>query len=263
MQAHALTALLTEPNPPEFPFLTLLISGGHTMIVLAKSVTQFSILATTIDDAIGEAFDKAARDLDIPWTSAPGAALESLAASHLPGPTASTPISLPIPCKGQPEFSFSGLKYAVKRHIEVLGSSISSEQKSAIAHYFQLAACAQLEDKLGMVLRSPDQSSRDAKGRLWPRIDLPEGVRPDQITTVICSGGVASNHFLRKRLWSCLDQIARPDVSLKFPPLSLCTDNAAMIAWVGHLTFDQRTTDYTRHIRPKWSIDDLHHALSP
>lgn len=257
MQAHALTPLLTEEAPPQFPFLVLLVSGGHTMLVLATSVTEFKILATTSDDSIGDAFDKVARDLGIPWTSAPGAALESLAAKHVTSGGGSP--TFPIPCKGQPMFSYSGLKAAVQRHIESLDPrDLDDTTKASIASAFQRAACGQLQDKLNMVLRPSHQTS-DSRDRLYPRIDLPTGVRPDDIKTLVCSGGVASNSFIRSRLRQHLDEnLERFDVDLQFPPLNLCTDNAAMIAWVGHLIYDQRTQDdYSRHARPKWSMEDI------
>ena len=255
MQAHALTPLLTEPNPPAFPFLVLLVSGGHTMLVLATSVTEFSILATTNDDSIGDAFDKVARDLGIPWTSAPGAALEQLAERCTEGKTHG--VVFPIPCKGQSLFSYSGLKAAVQRHVESCGGvDMPETRRASIAAAFQTAACAQLEDKLSMILR-PSHIREDSRHRPYPRIALPDGVSADSIKTVVCSGGVASNAFLRSRLRSHLDSLERKNVDLQFPPLSLCTDNAAMIAWVGHLIYHQRTQDYSRHARPKWSMEDI------
>lgn len=256
MQAHALTPLLTQNVPPTFPFLVLLVSGGHTMLVLAKGVSEFNILATTSDDSVGDAFDKVARDLGIPWTSAPGAALESLAAKHTTT-SHKEQVAFPVPCRGLPAFSYSGLKAAVQRHIEASApSSLREEQKAEIAAAFQKAACAQLQDKLTMALR-PYTQSKDKRGRALPRINLPEGVLGDQIKTVVCSGGVASNAFLRATLRQHLDELGREDVELQFPPLKLCTDNAAMIAWTGHLIYEQRTCDYSRHARPKWSMEDI------
>lgn len=254
MQAHALTPLLTEKEPPNFPFLVLLVSGGHTMLVLARSVTEFRILATTKDDSIGDAFDKVARDLGIPWTSAPGAALEVLAGKDERREEA---LAFPIPCKGQAIFSYSGLKAAVQRHVESCGGTdMNDAQKAAIAAAFQRAACAQLEDKLSMALR-PSHVAQDSRNRPYPRIGLPDGVSGDDIKTLVCSGGVASNAFIRARLRTHLNRLDRNDVDLQFPPLSLCTDNAAMIAWVGHLIWSQRSDDYTRHARPKWSMEDI------
>ncbi|PWZ01392.1 peptidase M22, glycoprotease [Testicularia cyperi] len=368
MQAHALTPLLacqsdtmpesesrirsqhhdqhqeldsstpTQPAKagPAFPFLTLLVSGGHTMLVLAQSVGEFKILANTSDDSIGEAFDKVARDLGIPWTSAPGAALEALAAEatcptstsistaaakqeHVLAVDVDTAvgktsknekeekeksrIKFPVPCKGQPKFSFSGLKSAVSRFIEAeignqqtqtRGMGMGRKRAAEIAHAFQVAACEQLSDKLRMVLR-PSPSSplscsfgdpgglvgKDPKGRLYPRISLLPGslqanfqqtteqeaegggekkeplLQAESIQSVVVSGGVASNAFLRSTLRKCLDEMGRGDVGLYFPPLELCTDNAAMVAWTAHLDWSARTRDTSKLARAKWSLEEL------
>lgn len=132
---------------------------------------------------------------------------------------------------------------------------MDEREQATIAAAFQRAACAQLEDKLSMTLR-PSHLKADSRRRPYPRIDL-DGEFGDSIKTVVCSGGVASNGFIRTRLRKHLDSLDRKDVDLQFPPLSLCTDNAAMIAWVGHLIWSQRTQDYTRQARPKWSMEDI------
>lgn len=252
MQAHALTPLLTEESPPEFPFLVLLVSGGHTMLVLSKGVSEFRVLVSTSDDSIGDSFDKVARDLGIPWTSAPGKELERLAEQHQ---GKGEGVSFPIPCKGQAMFSYSGLKAAVQRHVEAKGI-VSDGERASIAQAFQEAAVGQLEDKLSLTLR-PSTQRTDGRGRVYPRLNL-ERLSGDEIKTVVCSGGVASNIFLRQRLRQALDELGRKDVELQFPPLSLCTDNAAMIAWTGHLLWHQRTHgDYSRQARAKWSIEDI------
>ncbi|KAG6857286.1 hypothetical protein H0H87_007120, partial [Tephrocybe sp. NHM501043] len=119
MQAHALTPLLTSPSHhPQFPFLTLLVSGGHTLLLLATSPTRFRILATTPDESIGRAFDKVSRLLNVPWAGAsPGAALDAFCDS--PGPP--TPDSVlppfPRPFRGQLAFSFSSLHSHVERYL--------------------------------------------------------------------------------------------------------------------------------------------------
>ncbi|KAI3617156.1 hypothetical protein CBS9595_003065 [Malassezia furfur] len=101
MRAHALTPLLTETTPPAFPFLTLLVSGGHTQLVLAHSLHHFQILATTLDDSVGNTFDKFARALDLGWQSAPGALVEALAARA----SERSPELLPRIMLGAPSFS--------------------------------------------------------------------------------------------------------------------------------------------------------------
>lgn len=240
MRAHALTPLLTEAQPPAFPFLTLLVSGGHTMLVLVHSLDRFAILADTLDDSVGNAFDKFARELQLGWQSASGALVEALAAHAQPH----EPV-LPHILLGTPTFSYSGLRSAAARHIARVGgaAAMSHAAKAALAHDFQVAAFAPLEDKVVRAL-VPQQ-------RGW---QLP-GMDPMSIRSVVCSGGVASNQFLRHRLRCALDKHGRSDVALHFPPLSLCVDNAAMIAWAAHLYWHTRTHDMTTHVVAKWPID--------
>lgn len=126
-QAHALTPLLTSPPPsvPTFPFLTLLVSGGHTLLLLASSIRRFKILATTRDEAVGRTIDKVARDLHLKWDGrAPGAALEAFCRNGLADSVDKSeqlPAIQPfkIPLKGELAFSFSGLHSSVDRYIEM------------------------------------------------------------------------------------------------------------------------------------------------
>lgn len=126
------------------------------------------------------------------------------------------------------------------------------EQKAALAHSFQQAAFAQLEDKVVRALAGPTPPKRLPKG--W-HLGESASIDPLSITSVVCSGGVASNGYLRERLRTALDAYGRSDASLYFPPLSLCVDNAAMIAWAGHLYWPCRTTDTTPHVVAKWPLD--------
>ncbi|KDN40161.1 peptidase M22, glycoprotease [Tilletiaria anomala UBC 951] len=247
MAAHALTPFFTEESPPAFPFLTLLVSGGHTMLVLAESVQKYQILATTSDDSIGDAFDKAARDMGIPWGgntahSNPGAALEAFAAAadittvqelkeHL---RKQKNIALPSAMRGQLAFSYSGLKATVTRAVQALPSDVKTRR--ALAHLFQEAAVAQISEKLRLVLQRT--------------LDLP-------IKDVVCSGGVASNSFLRQHLRDTLDAAGKEGTRLLFPPLEFCTDNAAMIAHTGLLFYEQRTHDLSIQPVAKWNLEDL------
>lgn len=121
--------------------------------------------------------------------------------------------------------------------------------KAALAQAFQEAAFAPLEDKVVRAL------SLDTRLRGWRLADA-SPVSPSAIHSVVCSGGVASNAYLRERLRHALDAGGRPDVSLHFPPVSLCVDNAAMIAWAGHLYWDDRTSDLTPHVIGKWPLDE-------
>ena len=182
-QAHALTSTLTSApdNHPEFPFLTLLVSGGHTLLVLASSVSQFRILATTLDESIGRVFDKVSRMLVLPWSAKGlGASLEEfVAASPVQDDLA---LLMPRTMPGVLSFSFTGLHSAVERFVSARGGGPALEvsTKHALASAFQEAAVGQLEEKVGLALR-------------WCR-DQGLGVRH-----LVVSGGVASNSYLRDR----------------------------------------------------------------
>ncbi|KAK0522802.1 Mitochondrial tRNAs modification protein [Tilletia horrida] len=210
MAAHALTPLLTESEPPQFPFLTLLVSGGHTMLVLAHSPTQYRLLASTSDDSIG-----------------------------------------------------SGVKSSVLRYIETCLSdptSTAPSHRRAVARAFQSAAVRQIEDRVALAFGLRQRRKGDE--------GVPIGTEGLQIRDLVCSGGVASNSYLRTRLAHLL---LHPSESshegaagtqatsrrLHFPPLALCTDNAVMIAFAAHLTWDRRTRAFDRHARPRWSLEDL------
>lgn len=200
-QAHALTPFLTaspvtDSPTPEFPFLTLLLSGGHTLLLLARSISSFSILATTHDESIGASIDKVARDLEIPWAlgaGSPGAALErfafpnGLAGGPGPGSDLEGTDLPPAPTFTQPfarrlAFSYAGLRSALTRLLEAEPSAAMAEaRKRQIARAFSLAAFKQIEDKVVFAL----EKMRD------------EGHEP--VRGLVVSGGVASNLILRER----------------------------------------------------------------
>ncbi|KAH8985695.1 glycoprotease family-domain-containing protein [Lactarius akahatsu] len=241
MQAHALTPTLTSaPNPPTFPFLTLLVSGGHTLLVLASSASQFRVLATTVDESIGRVFDKVSRMLALPWSAkGPGASLEEFVAAS-PAREDVAPL-MPRAMPGVLGFSFAGLHSAVERFVTAQGgaASLDVSTKHGLASAFQRTAVGQLEEKVVLALR-------------WCR-DQGLGVRH-----LVVSGGVASNSYLRDRLGHSVINATRQDpVSLVFPPPELCTDNAVMIGWASmHRFLAGNTDEYSILIRPKWSLDD-------
>jgi N6-L-threonylcarbamoyladenine synthase len=191
-QAHALTPVFTStPNPPRFPFLTLLVSGGHTLLLLATSITQFRILATTRDESIGRVFDKVARILAIPWSAkGPGASLEEFVAASPIRDDLVRPMPQTMP--GILSFSFSGLHSVVDRFVTARGGAdaLDLATKRALASAFQSAAVKQLEDKVALALG-------------WCR------KREVGVQHLVVSGGVASNMFLRDRYFFICLQCAR------------------------------------------------------
>ncbi|KAF8197966.1 glycoprotease family-domain-containing protein [Pholiota molesta] len=226
----------------KIPFLTLLISGGHTLLLLATSVNSFKLLATTADESIGRSFDKVSKLLQLKWTKlGPGDALEKFCAEDSEGKCPSIP-PLPRPMPKRLAFSYSALHSHVKLFIESLGGSESLDipMKKSIARAFQTAAVGHLEDKLVLALEWCKHQNID-------------------IQSIVVSGGVASNMFLRQRLRERLIEYDKETpYSLIFPPPYLCTDNAVMIAWASMHRFLANDTDkYNIDLRPKWSIEDL------
>ncbi|MGC5798928.1 tRNA (adenosine(37)-N6)-threonylcarbamoyltransferase complex transferase subunit TsaD [Sphingomonas sp. NFX23] len=217
LEGHALSPRLSDPDL-EFPYLLLLVSGGHCQLLLVEGVGAYRRLATTIDDAAGEAFDKTAKLLGLGFPGGP--AVERAAA--LGDPKA---VPLPRPLKGsaEPHFSFAGLKSAVAR---VVGQYSSED----IAASFQAAVVDCLIDRTTKALRTSHGA-----------------------TALVVAGGVAANTAVR----TALQGLATAH-GLRFvaPPLWLCTDNAAMIGWAGAERFAAGLTDpLDVAARPRWPLD--------
>ena len=217
LEGHALSPRLADPAL-EFPYLLLLVSGGHCQILLVEGVGHYRRLGTTIDDALGEAFDKTAKILGLGFPGGP--AVERLAASG-----DARKVSLPRPLLGtaEPHFSFAGLKSAVLRAKD---SGLHAD--ADIAASFQLAAVDCIIDR-----------TRKALGLI------------DRPTALVVAGGVAANQAVR----SALEGLAGASgLAFVAPPLALCTDNAAMIAWAGIERLGQSDPlDFVA--RPRWPLD--------
>lgn len=205
LEGHALTARLTDGI--EFPYLLLLVSGGHTQIVLVRGVGDYERWATTIDDALGEAFDKTAKMLGLPYPGGPN--VEKAAASG-----DATRFAFPRPMKGsaQPDFSFSGLKTAVRQAATAI-SPLSDQDVSDICASFQIAVTDALADRV----------KRALEGFLQRFPTHPNPV-------LVVAGGVAANRSIGSKLQELCSAHGFAFIA---PPLNLCTDNAAMIAWAG------------------------------
>ncbi len=228
LEGHALTARMTDQVA--FPYLLLLVSGGHCQILLVKGVGQYQRLGTTIDDAAGEAFDKTAKILGLGY---PGGPAVERAAQKGDGAR----FRLPRPLRGRPgcDFSFSGLKTAVRREVEKLGPAISQQDIYDLAASFQQALCESILDRMRRAMDLYlDQTMTDTH-------------------ILVVAGGVAANSYLK----SNLAQLCREKgFSLVAPPPALCTDNGAMIAWVGVERLRRGETD-TLDIsaRARWPLD--------
>ncbi|NNE84793.1 MAG: tRNA (adenosine(37)-N6)-threonylcarbamoyltransferase complex transferase subunit TsaD [Alphaproteobacteria bacterium] len=235
LEGHALTARLTDAV--EFPYLLLLVSGGHCQLLAVEDVGSYTRLGGTIDDAIGEAFDKTAKLLDLGYPGGP--AVEAAAAAGDP-----TRFKLPRPLSGRPgcDFSFSGLKTAVRHAAAKLpaasqpNDALSPADAADLAAGFQAAVGDVLVDRCAHAFDAFAQSHAGA------------------IPPLVVAGGVAANLHLR----ACLNALCEErQTRLVAPPPALCTDNAAMIAWAGleHLRRGARDgLDFAP--RPRWPLDE-------
>ena len=221
LEGHALSPRLSDPSL-QFPYLLLLVSGGHCQLLMVKGVGHYQRLATTIDDAAGEAFDKTAKLLGLGFPGGP--AVE--AAARL-GNRHAVPLPRPLLGRDEPHFSFAGLKSAVLRARD---AGIYTPED--IAASFQQAVVDCLIDRTRRALRAVDGA-----------------------TALVVAGGVAANGAIRAALAELVAEVGLPLIA---PPLWLCTDNAAMIAWAGAERFALGLTDgLDFEALPRWPLDPL------
>lgn len=234
LEGHALSARLCETDRTDFPYLLLLVSGGHCQLLSVEGPGRYQRLGTTIDDALGEAFDKTAKMLGLGYPGGP--AVEAAALEGVPDRFA-----LPRPMKGRAgcDFSFSGLKTAVRHAALALPEGPLQEGDVAdLCAGFQAAAGDVLADRTAHALDQFLQSH-------------PKG------GPLVIAGGVAANQTLRQRMQRLADEKA---VSLTVPPARLCTDNGAMIAWaaierIKALGMDAARDGLDYRPRPRWPLD--------
>ncbi|MBW0006741.1 MAG: tRNA (adenosine(37)-N6)-threonylcarbamoyltransferase complex transferase subunit TsaD [Sphingomonas sp.] len=219
LEGHALSPRLADPDL-DFPYLLLLVSGGHCQLLEVRGVGEYRRRATTIDDAAGEAFDKAAKLLGLGYPGGP--AVEELAKK---GDSAAVPLPRPLVGSGEPHFSFAGLKSAVQR--AVASGDFKAED---IAASFQQAVVDCLVDRTSLALRNSNAPA------------------------LVVAGGVASNEAIRSALAGLAQQQGR---AFSVPPQWLCTDNAAMIAWAGAERFAAGDCDSLDvPARARWPLDE-------
>jgi N6-L-threonylcarbamoyladenine synthase len=225
LEGHLLAPLL-EPDPPTFPHLALLVSGGHTMLIEARGLGDYTLLGDTRDDAAGEAFDKSAKLLGLPYPGGPH--LARLAERGRAGR-----VVLPRPMLDRPglEFSFSGLKTAVLHAVRALPASAGEAERADIARGLQDAV---VDTLIAKAVRAIDATGLDA---------------------LVVSGGVSANHSLRERLGSAARERG---VRVYYPRPEFCTDNAAMIAVAGlaRLAAGERDAPGIR-ARAQWPLVSL------
>ena len=220
MEGHLLAPML-EDEPPEFPFLALLVSGGHTMLIHVRGLGEYELLGTTLDDAVGEAFDKTAKLLGLGYPGGPAlAALAEQGDDHA--------FDFPRPMLHKPgfDFSFSGLKTAVMlevRKVEATGAL----NKADVAASFQRAA---VDTLIGRAIKAADSQGLDR---------------------IVVAGGVGANKLLRKEI------AERFDGTVVYPRMEFCTDNGAMIAVAGALRLAEARDADEIMAKARWSLASL------
>jgi N6-L-threonylcarbamoyladenine synthase len=222
MEGHLLAPML-EDEPPEFPFLALLVSGGHSMLIAVRELGDYRVLGTTLDDAVGEAFDKTAKLLGLGYPGGP--ALAALAEDG-----DETAYDFPRPMLNKPghDFSFSGLKTAVMLEVrKAEAEGCLDEVRADLAASFQRAAVDTLVAK----------SIRAA--------------RAEGLDRIIVAGGVGANKLLRKEI------AERFEGEVYYPRLAFCTDNGAMIAVAGAMRVAESGDASEIRAQPRWSLDSL------
>ena len=227
LEGHLLSPFLSE-DPPEFPFVALLVSGGHTQLMRVDGVGRYEILGETIDDAAGEAFDKSAKVMGLPYPGGP--VLSKLAES---GDPEAFKLPRPLLHSGDLDFSFAGLKTAVLTQAKKLGDELEARKAD-------LAASAQAAIVEVLVKKTLNALKQTGMNR------------------VVVAGGVGANKQLREQLNR---ECAKRKIRVHYPELHLCTDNGAMIAMAAAMRMQagqqQADKTYSFDVKPRWPLDAI------
>ena len=211
---------------PAFPFISLLVSGGHTMLIRVDGIGAYKVIGQTLDDAAGECFDKAARVLGLPYPGGP-----EIAKLAVRGDRKRFKLPRPMLQKDNLHFSFSGLKTAVMYAVRDI-AEVDEQSKRDMA--------AAVESAVGDVLVKKSIKACEREG----------------VSRLVIAGGVAANSYLRELL---LAESQRKHISVSMPGLSFCTDNAAMIAYAAFQRLCRgKGFGDAAHVCPRWSLEDLH-----
>ena len=236
LEGHLLSPFLSA-DPPEFPFVALLVSGGHTQLMRVDSVGSYELLGETIDDAAGEAFDKSAKLMGMPYPGGP-----HLAKLALEGDGAAFKLPRPLLHSGNLDFSFAGLKTAVLTQAKKLGDDLENRKAD-------LAASTQAAIVDVLVKKTLSALSQTALKRL------------------VVAGGVGANALLRSQLNAACRQRG---IRVHYPELEFCTDNGAMIAMAAGMRLQAGLVDlqrlqgsYTFDVKPRWNLSEIQPAPVP
>ena len=225
LEGHLMSPFLSA-DPPQFPFVALLVSGGHTQLMRVDGVGRYQLLGETIDDAAGEAFDKSAKLLGLGYPGGP--ALAALAAS---GDPEAVDLPRPLLHSGDLDFSFSGLKTAVMTSLRKFGPEPTERQRADLAASTQAAI-------VDVLVRKSLRALQETR-----------------LSRLVVAGGVGANTRLREHLNAAA---TRRGLRVHYPELALCTDNGAMIALAGALRLQEDPTlakaDYAFDVKPRWPL---------
>lgn len=262
LEAHVLMSrLAVGAADVAFPFLTLLTSGGHCQLLLTRGLGKHAVLGSTLDDALGEAFDKVARLLELPVGGGGGPALEALAREGNP---AAVPLPIPMQKKRNFDFSFAGLKTAVRLAVERAPEEVKRTRQfqADVAASFQHAAFTHLEQRLSFAMGYCARLEGVIDGAMNGAQD---GADPPRLPgTLVVSGGVAANQELRRRLQALCDATPAPGGDgapwrLLVPPPRLCTDNGVMVAWAAIEALNEGRSHEAegQGVRARWPLGRL------
>ena len=233
LEGHLLSPLL-GPSAPHFPFVALLVSGGHTQLMLVKDIGQYELLGETVDDAAGEAFDKTAKLLGLDYPG--GAALSALAEK---GQTGRFDLPRPMLHSGDFDFSFSGLKTAVLNQVKQFEAKNIANADEVMQFHADLARSF-VEALVAVLLRKSEKA-----------------IQQTGCKDLVLAGGVAANKQLRFALNA---SASKHGFAVHYPPLALCTDNGVMIAFAGALRMLQKNNAATQSgsfdVKPRWGLVD-------
>lgn len=240
LEAHLLSPRLMDDIA--FPYLVLLVSGGHSQILLVKGIGDYELWATTRDDAAGECFDKAAKLMGLPFPGGPNLEKTARACTDPQKARARFPFSIPMEHTGDMDFSFSGLKTAVRNEIDHLSvnNTLQEDDLASLAFSFQ-----------DIIARTLAHRSTMAMKKFKSQFNV------DQPVLVVC-GGVAANQTIRAGL---LEACENQSFTFIAPPLEYCTDNGAMVAWAGiELLKADRISELNVPARPRWPLEEMRTA---
>lgn len=238
MEGHLLAPML-DAEPPAYPFLGLLVSGGHTQLIAAKALGDYEILGESIDDAAGEAFDKAAKMMGLPY---PGGPQISKLAEQARAENLKSDLRFPRPMTDRPglDFSFSGLKTFTLNTVDRFKAEGGSERDSGLTDEAKKAISLAFEEAVVDTIRIKCRRAFEQSG----------------IDTLVVAGGVSANKHLRKVLG---DLSSSMKTKVLYPGPAFCTDNGAMIAYAGcqRLMAGQQSREHKISVTPRWPMDTL------